>query len=164
MKKEVVCLPEENPQFTVFHGCSFPCHDGQVYHAEPCEVILNPKDLNIVTGGLFENRENLKTQHFLFGHTHIPGYFCMFRFNVCQHMATIYSLRPEQKIEYGNGIQRFGINPGSAGVRGKDFPRTALSSGYGRANLSISCGPGSLFIPERFRNRTAADKSTGLGK
>lgn len=126
MEKDVICLPEENPQFTIFHGCSYSCHDGQAYHAEPCESYLNPKDLNIVTGGLFENRENLTTPHFLFGHTHIPGYFV---YSVSTFVNIWLQFTPsitEQKIEYGNGMQRFGINPGSAGAEYGDFPRTAL--------------------------------------
>ena len=36
---------------------------------------------------------------------------------------------PEQvnvPVSYGDSSQRFGINPGSAGIAGKNLPRTAL--------------------------------------
>ena len=43
--------------------------------------------------------------------------------NIWQFFTPAQANRP---ISYGDSKQRFGINPGTAGVAGKRFPRTAL--------------------------------------
>lgn len=119
--------PEQGQaEFTMFHGCSYPCHGNSDYQPHPCECYLFPRDLNIVTRGLFGNENNLKTPHFLFGHTHTPGYFTYSvtsMVNMWQFFTMDMRNRP---ISYGDSSQRFGINPGSAGIETRRFPRTAL--------------------------------------
>ena len=113
-------------EFTMFHGCSYECHRNSDYRPHPCECYLFPRDLNIVTRGLFGNGENLKTPHFLFGHTHTPGFFTYSvtsMVNMWQFFTTDMRNCP---ISYGNRGQRFGINPGTAGIETKRFPRTAV--------------------------------------
>jgi predicted phosphodiesterase len=126
MRYSILELPETRPEFTLFHGCSFSCHDTAAYHADPWESYINPHDLNIVTRNLFGNADHLKTPHFLFGHTHIPGFFVYSKTSFV-NMWRIFS--PEMArtpIYYGNENQRFGINPGSAGITQMNFPRTAI--------------------------------------
>ena len=123
----VLLMPDPRaPEFTLFHGCSFASHCSSDYQPQPCECYLFPRDLNIVTRGLFGDPEHLSTPHFLFGHTHTPGYFIHSR----SAMLTMWQyLTPElqgRPIPYGNPRQRFGINPGSAGIKGKNTPRTAI--------------------------------------
>ncbi len=114
------------PEFTLFHGCTYPCHRNSDYQPQPCESYLFPRDVNTVTRGLFGDPEHLGTPHFLFGHTHTPGYFTYSR----TAMLTMWQFfTPDLKgrpIPYGNGKQRFGINPGSAGIKTKNTPRTAI--------------------------------------
>ena len=125
-KNEVLCPENSDNQFTLFHGCSYSCHDSRTYHAAPCESYLNPKDLNIVTRGLFENEENLATAHFLFGHTHLPGYFVYSTTTFINLWRPFRGEMTEQVTDFGNAVQRFGINPGSAGVSDGTTPCTAL--------------------------------------
>ena len=119
--------PEKGtPEFTLFHGCSYACHGNSDYQPHPCECYLFPRDLNTVTRGLFGNPENLCTPHFLCGHTHTPGYFT---YSVTSMVNVWQFFTPEQvnvPVSYGDSSQRFGINPGSAGIAGKNLPRTAL--------------------------------------
>ena len=113
-------------EFTMFHGCSYVCYRNSDFQPHPCECYLFPRDLNIVTRGLFGNRENLKTPHFLFGHTHTPGFFTYSvssMVNMWQFFTMDLKNRP---ITYGDSRQRFGINPGSAGIETRRFPRTAV--------------------------------------
>lgn len=113
-------------QFTLFHGCSYACHGNSDYQPKAWECYLYPRDLNIVTRGLFGSPEHLSTPHFLFGHTHMPGYFvysnsslvAMWRFFTVQESG--------ETVFYGNPNQRYGINPGSAGIAMNGIPRTAL--------------------------------------
>lgn len=120
-------FPESGePEFTLFHGCSYACHGNSAYQPHPCECYLFPRDLNIVTRSLFGNPENLKTPHFLFGHTHIPGYFT---YSVTSMVNMWQFFTPQQKnrpISYDDRNRRYGINPGSAGIEGKNTPRTAI--------------------------------------
>lgn len=120
-------LPEiETPEFTMFHGCSYPCHRNSDYQPHPCECYLFPRDLNIVTRGLFGNAENLKTPHFLFGHTHTPGFFT-YSVTSMKNMWQFFTMDMQGRaIRYGDPGQRFGINPGSAGIETGRFPRTAV--------------------------------------
>lgn len=113
-------------EFTLFHGCSYACHCNSDYQPQPCECYLFPRDLNTVTRGLFARPENLKTPHFLFGHTHTPGYFTYSVTSMINIWQFFTPAKAEQPISYGDSRQRFGINPGTAGVGGKRFPRTAL--------------------------------------
>lgn len=126
-EKSVYIVPEpEGGEFTLFHGCSYVCHSNSDYRPEPCECYLFPRDLNTVTRGLFARSENLRTPHFLFGHTHTPGYFTYSvtsMINLWQIFTPALAGRP---ISYGDPRQRFGINPGTAGIWGKRYPRTAL--------------------------------------
>ena len=126
-REDVITYPDPAaPEFTLFHGCSYACHGNSDYQPQPCECYLFPKDLNIVTRGLFGNALNLTSPHFLFGHTHIPGYFTYSvssMVNMWQFFTYDQHNRP---ISYGTNGQRFGINPGSAGIEGKNLPRTAL--------------------------------------
>ena len=113
-------------EFTLFHGCSYECHRNSDYQPHPCECYLYPRDLNIVTRGLFGNEENLHTPHFLFGHTHTPGFFTYSvtsRMNMWQFFTMELKDRP---ISYGDSSQRYGINPGTAGIETRRFPRTAV--------------------------------------
>lgn len=123
----VLVFPEKGKaEFTLFHGCSYGCYRNSDYQPHPCECYLFPRDLNIVTRGLFGNPENLKTPHFLFGHTHTPGFFTYSvtsRINMWQFFTPDLENRP---ISYGDSSQRFGINPGSAGIETRRFPRTAV--------------------------------------
>lgn len=119
-------LPTGDPQFTLFHGCSFACHDRYGYRAAPCESYLNPKDLNIVTRELFGNPDHLRTPHFLFGHTHLPGYFVYSKSSMVDIWMQYHHSLTDRIISYGNVAQRFGINPGSAGVATQTIPRTGL--------------------------------------
>ena len=125
--ESVRVLPKKGtPEFTLFHGCSYACHGNSDYQPQPCECYLFPRDLNTVTRGLFGNPDNLRTPHFLFGHTHTPGYFT---YSVTSMVNVWQFFTPEQAekpISYGDSRQRFGINPGSAGITGKNMPRTAL--------------------------------------
>ena len=121
-----VCPDKGTPEFTLFHGCSYACHGNSDYQPAPCECYLFPRDLNTVTRGLFGNPENLRTPHFLFGHTHTPGFFTYSvtsLVNVWQFFTPELADRP---VSYGDSSQRYGINPGSAGIAGKNFPRTAM--------------------------------------
>ena len=126
-RNTVLTYPQRGKgEFTLFHGCSYPCHRNSDYLPHPCECYLFPRDLNIVTRGLFGNAENLRTPHFLFGHTHTPGFFTYSvtsMVNMWQFFTTELKDRP---ISYGESSRRFGINPGSAGIRTKRFPRTAV--------------------------------------
>lgn len=119
--------PEEGAgEFTLFHGCSYECHRNSDYQPHPCECYLFPRDLNVVTRGLFGNPENLQTPHFLFGHTHTPGFFTYSvtgMVNMWQFFTTELKERP---INYGDSRVRYGINPGTAGIRTRRFPRTAV--------------------------------------
>ena len=126
MRKPILELPEKRPEFTLFHGCSFSCHDTAVYHADPWESYINPHDMNIVTRNLFGNTDHLKTPHFLFGHTHIPGYFVYSKTSFVNMWRMFSPDMAENPIYYGNENQRYGINPGSAGINQKNFPRTAI--------------------------------------
>jgi predicted phosphodiesterase len=126
IKNDVIQPAESENGFTLFHGCSYACHDGSNYQAKPCESYLNPKDLNVVTHGLFENRENLKTDHFLFGHTHAPGYFAYSTTTFINMWRPFHHGMTDEPVEYGNDVQRFGINPGSAGIASGQTPRSAL--------------------------------------
>ena len=123
----VYIYPETGPaEFTLFHGCSYTCHSNSDYQPQPCECYLFPRDLNTVTRGLFSNPGNLQTPHFLFGHTHTPGYFTYSvtsMINVWQLFTPAIANRP---ISYGDSSQRYGINPGTAGIAGKKQPRTAI--------------------------------------
>ncbi len=125
--EDTVCCPEGNgAEFTLFHGCSYACHGNSDYQPVPCECYLFPRDLNTVTRGLFGNGEHLPTPHFLFGHTHVPGYFTYAEksmVNMWQFFTMDLRNRP---IPYGEGGRRFGINPGSAGISGKNLPGTAV--------------------------------------
>ena len=126
-KHEVILWPEDGEkEFTLFHGCAYSCHGNSDFQPQPCECYLFPRDLNIVTRGLFGNPQNLSTPHFLFGHTHIPGYFvysAVSMVNMWQFFTPAMQNRP---IDYGTPGQRFGINPGSAGIVRKRTPRTAV--------------------------------------
>lgn len=112
--------------FTLFHGCSYACFGNSGYRPAACECYLFPRDLNIVTRGLFGSAEHLTTRHFLFGHTHIPGWFAYSEesmVSMWQHFTPDLAGR---EYSYGDGRRRFGINPGSAGIAGRKTPRTAL--------------------------------------
>ena len=119
--------PEEGAgEFTLFHGCSYECHRNSDYQPHPCECYLFPRDLNVVTRGLFGNPENLQTPHFFFGHTHTPGFFTYSvtgMVNMWQFFTAELKGRP---INYGDSRVRYGINPGTAGIRTRRFPRTAV--------------------------------------
>ena len=120
-------FPEKGePEFSLFHGCSYACHGNSGYQPDPCECYLFPRDLNIVTRGLFGSSENLRTPHFLFGHTHVPGFFTFASASMTNMWQFFTVERKNQPISYGESGQRFGINPGSAGIEGKNLPRTAL--------------------------------------
>ena len=126
MENSTLALPEKNPEFTLFHGCSFSCHDTTEYHADPWESYLYPHDLNIVTRSLFGSSENLRTPHFLFGHTHKPGFFVYSKTSLVT-MWRMFSIEmSEVPVYYGHENQRFGINPGSAGIAQRNIPRTAM--------------------------------------
>lgn len=142
--KAMLTVTKETPEFTLFHGCSFRLYSGDGHTAAPWESYLYPKELNRVTRGLFENSANLTTDHFLFGHTHMPGYF-------------VYSMRTLTNVwmqftenwlgvvfPYRNGVQRFGINPGSVGERRTGLPRTALIIDQERATFEYVADPKSL--------------------
>ncbi len=124
--REVIKVPAEDPEFTLFHGCSFACHETTEYRAAPCECYLYPKDLNIVTKQLFGDPENLPTRHFLFGHTHLPGYFVYAETTGIALWMQFTPSLTDRIIRYENGVQRFGVNPGSAGVAADRIPRTAV--------------------------------------
>lgn len=134
---EAMLLPEKGEkEFTLFHGCSYACHGNSDYQPQPCECYLFPRDLNIVTRGLFGNPENLRTPHFLFGHTHIPGYF-VYSGSTMVNMWQFFTTGLRNKvIDYGESGQRFGINPGSAGIEGKHTPRTAVLLDTGEKNFT----------------------------
>lgn len=129
MDRNTAVVPAENggtAEFSLFHGCSYACHGNSDFQPEPCECYLYPRDLNIVTRGLFGNPENLETPHFLFGHTHTSGYFVYSvpsMVNMWQFFTYDQKNRP---VSYGDSTRRYGINPGSAGIEGKNVPRTAL--------------------------------------
>lgn len=127
VQNTVRIFPEKGQgEFSLFHGCSYACHRNSDYQPHPCECYLFPRDLNIVTRGLFGNRDNLNTPHFLFGHTHTPGYFTYSvtsMVNMWQFFTMNMVNRP---ICYGDTGQRFGINPGTAGIKTRRFPRTAV--------------------------------------
>ncbi|MHC1772553.1 MAG: metallophosphoesterase [Flexilinea sp.] len=126
MENSTLALPEKNPEFTLFHGCSFSCHDTTEYHADPWESYLYPHDLNIVTRSLFGSSDNLRTPHFLFGHTHKPGFFVYSKTSLVT-MWRMFSIEmSEVPVYYGHENQRFGINPGSAGIAQRNIPRTAM--------------------------------------
>ena len=126
-KNTVRVYPEKgSPEFSLFHGCSYACHGNSDYQPQPCECYLFPRDLNIVTRGLFANPENLRTPHFLFGHTHIPGYFTYSVTSMINMWQFFTKDLVNNPISYGDSSQRYGINPGSAGIEGKNLPRTAV--------------------------------------
>ena len=116
----------ETGEFTLFHGCSYCCLGNSVYQPQPCECYLFPRDLNTVTRGLFGNAENLRTPHFLFGHTHTPGFFTYSAASMINLWQFFPPDRANQPISYGDSNQRYGINPGSAGIAWRGLPRTAL--------------------------------------
>lgn len=126
-KDTVRVFPEQGAaEFTLFHGCSYPCYGNSDYQLHPCECYLFPRNLNIVTRGLFGNEDHLKTPHFLFGHTHTPGFFtysAASKMNMWQFFRIEMDNHP---ISYGDSSQRYGINPGSAGIETRRFPRTAV--------------------------------------
>lgn len=112
--------------FTLFHGCSYSCHGNSDYRPDPWECYLYPRDLNIVTRGLFGSPEHLATPHFLFGHTHLPGRFV---YSKSSMLAMWQVFTPDQAgapFSYSSPALRFGINPGSAGIADEKMPRTAL--------------------------------------
>lgn len=127
VQNTVRIYPEKGKgEFSLFHGCTYACHRNSDYQPHPCECYLFPRDLNIVTRGLFGNGDNLRTPHFFFGHTHTPGFFT---YSVTSMVNMWQFFTPEMKdrpVSYGNGGQRFGINPGTAGIETKRFPRTAV--------------------------------------
>ena len=112
--------------FTLFHGCSYACFRNSDFQPHPCETYLFPRDLNIVTRGLFGNADHLKTPHFLFGHTHTPGFFT-YSVSSMVNMWRFFTMDlVNRPICYGDSGLRFGINPGSAGISSRRFPRTAI--------------------------------------
>ncbi len=126
-QEDVVIYPDPAvPEFTLFHGCSYACHGNSDYQPQPCECYLFPKDLNIVTRGLFGNALNLTSPHFLFGHTHIPGFFTYSGSSMVNMWQFFTDDLRDRPVSYGIEGQRFGINPGSAGIGTKNHPRTAL--------------------------------------
>lgn len=126
-RENTVVFPDPSaPEFTLFHGCSYACHGNSDYQPQPCECYLFPRDLNIVTRGLFGNAENLASTHFLFGHTHIPGFFTYSVSSMVNMWQFFTYDKRNRPISYGISGQRFGINPGSAGIGAKNLPRTAL--------------------------------------
>ncbi len=112
--------------FTLFHGCSYTCHGNSEYKLQPWECYLFPRDLNIVTRGLFGNRRHLETPHFLFGHTHVPGWFSYSNSTMTNMWRYLTRDMIGKPISYADRNLRFGINPGSAGVYRFRVPRTAL--------------------------------------
>lgn len=127
LRQAVTCYPEGSAaEFTLFHGCSFACHGNSDYRPEPWECYLFPRDLNLVTRELFGSSRHLKTPHFLFGHTHIPGWFQHSESGCVTLWNYFIPSRAGQPVYYGNPACRFGLNPGSAGVARKNTPRTVL--------------------------------------
>ena len=128
LTRDSVLIHSENgtPEFTLFHGCSYPCHRNSDYQPEPCECYLFPRDLNIVTRGLFGDPGHLASPHFLFGHTHIPGYFTYSVTGMVNMWQFYTDQLKDTPVSYGDEALRFGINPGSAGIAEKNHPRTAL--------------------------------------
>lgn len=126
-RNTVLVFPEQGEaEFTLFHGCSYVFYRNSDYQPHPCECYLFPRDLNMVTRGLFGNPENLRTPHFLFGHTHTPGFFT---YSVTSMVNMWQFFQPDLKdrpISYGDSSRRYGINPGSAGIETRRFPRTAI--------------------------------------
>ncbi len=112
--------------FTLFHGCSYACYGNSSYRPAACECYLFPRSLNIVTRGLFGSAEHLTTRHFLFGHTHIPGWFAYSEESMVNMWQFFTPDLAGREYRYGEGRRRFGINPGSAGIAGRKTPRTAL--------------------------------------
>lgn len=126
MKNSILMLPEQQAEFTLFHGCSYSCHNTTEYQADPWESYLNPHDLNIVTRGLFGNPEHLQTDHFLFGHTHKPGFFAFSKSSFVNMWRVFTPEMAEKPLSYKNGGYRYGINPGSAGIENGNIPRTGV--------------------------------------
>ncbi len=128
LSQDIVTAAGENgeAEFTLFHGCSYACHGNSDYQPEPCECYLFPRDLNTVTRGLFGNPENLGTPNFLFGHTHTPGYFAYAAASMVNMWQFFTYDQKNHPVFYGDCSRRWGINPGSAGIEGKNIPRTAL--------------------------------------
>ncbi len=112
--------------FTLFHGCGYACFGNSGYRPAACECYLFPRDLNIVTRGLFGSAEHLTTRHFLFGHTHTPGWFAYSEESMVSMWQFFTPDLAGREYSYGDGRRRFGINPGSAGIAGRKIPRTAL--------------------------------------
>lgn len=125
-KNEIVSVPVGGPCFTLFHGCSFMMVDRHEYSTAPWESYLYPKDLNRVTRGLFENANHLATDHFCFGHTHLPGYFVYSTTTLTNAWMQFSPGWLGKVFSYRNRVQRFGINPGSVGDNLPGFPRTAV--------------------------------------
>lgn len=142
--KSLMVVPREDPEFTLFHGCSFPIHNGNGRSPAPWESYLYPKELNRVTRGLFENRDHLATDHFLFGHTHMPGYFVYSTRTMTNAWMQFNENWLGKVFPFRNGVQRFGINPGSVGERHAGYPRTALIVDRSRATFEYIADPKSL--------------------
>ena len=142
--KSLTVVPREDPEFTLFHGCSFPIHNGNGHSPAPWESYLYPKELNRVTRGLFENRDHLATDHFLFGHTHMPGYFVYSTRTMTNAWMQFNENWLGKVFPFRNGVQRFGINPGSVGERQSGYPRTALIVDQSRSTFEYIADPKSL--------------------
>lgn len=142
--KNFTAVPEGTPEFTLFHGCSFTIHSGEAYMPAPWESYLFPKELNRVTRGLFENKNHLTTDHFVFGHTHIPGYFVYSTRTLTNAWMQFNESWLGKVFPYRNGVQRFGINPGSVGERQAGYPRTALIIDQECATFEYVADPKSL--------------------
>ncbi len=123
---DILLLPEDSPQFTLFHGCCFSCQQNSEYSPAPWESYLLPHDINTVTREIFGKPETLQTDHFLFGHTHIAGFFVYSKSTMVTMWRVFSKNMLETTIDYSNENQRFGINPGSAGISVNGSPRTAI--------------------------------------
>ena len=126
LQHNVILAPEESPEFTLFHGCSYSCHGNSAYQPEPWECYLHPRDINLVTRGLFSDKTHLQTSHFLFGHTHVPGFFVYSKSSMMSMWRMFESGMAGHPISYANKRLRYGINPGSAGILANGLPRTAV--------------------------------------
>lgn len=115
--------------FTLTHGAPAVGNNHTRYEhpPEPWEIYMRPTETEMVTRFFFRNQ--VRTQHLIFGHTHCPGYF---HYNGTGARWTF--LAPDvasKEISFHEHGGRFALNPGSLSHNGaKDckpnLPASAL--------------------------------------
>jgi predicted phosphodiesterase len=115
--------------FTLTHGAPAVGNNHTRYEhpPEPWEIYMRPTETEMVTRFFFRNQ--VRTQHLVFGHTHCPGYF---HFNGTGVRWTfLTSDMASKEINFHQYGGRFAFNPGSLAYNDvkeckPNFPGTAL--------------------------------------